>query len=113
MSNIESNIDWYRLKDFFINRYGTGLKLRPDTQLEKGLGITGDDAVELMNDFFEFFKIDVYSFNYLDHFDSEGYSLFFWKKNKKKKEVLTLFDLYEMIQAGEYPDKKTSNYEKV
>lgn len=51
-------------------------RLTLDTLIEKDLGITGDDAIDFMEEFAQEFDIDIISFNYSKYFGSEGVNIF-------------------------------------
>ncbi len=51
-------------------------KLTLDTLVEKGLGITGDDAIDFIEEFAKEFNVDIASFNYSKYFGEEGVSIF-------------------------------------
>jgi len=48
-------------------------RLEPQTKLEEDLGITGDDAWELLQKFGERFDIDLASLEFYKHFGPEGW----------------------------------------
>jgi acyl carrier protein len=47
-------------------------RLRPETRLEEDLGITGDDAAELLQAFAERFGVDMTGLSFHKHFGPEG-----------------------------------------
>jgi acyl carrier protein len=46
--------------------------VRPDSDLERDLGITGDDAGDLMTAYAREFSVDLADFEFLRHFGPEG-----------------------------------------
>jgi hypothetical protein len=80
--------------------------LTRDTALERDLGITGDDAAELLMKFHETFKVDFTNFNINQYFYPEGDAMLpglirsiIRKPNPKQKE-LTIGDLEKAVRAG-------------
>jgi len=55
----------------------------PTTQIEYDLGITGDDSVEFMDEFFERFEIDASGYDHSKYFGPEGFGppVFLWIHN--------------------------------
>lgn len=51
-------------------------KINARSQIEKDLGITGDDAIELMQAFAEEFEADLAGMEFCRHFGLEGFDLF-------------------------------------
>ena len=51
-------------------------KLTLDTLLEKDLGITGDDAIDFIEEFAQEFNVDISSFDYSKYFREEGFNVF-------------------------------------
>lgn len=79
-------------------------KITKDTEVEKDLGITGDDAIDFIEEFSTFFNVDISSFEYNKYFRPEGIGLS-WalgltdkKPNDRKK--ITLEDLTNSIEKG-------------
>jgi hypothetical protein len=73
-------------------------KLTPETRIERNLGITGDDAYNLMCKFFKEFTIDGAKFNFDDHFNSEGWTLSLAHLRKKRRDI-TIEDLGRAIET--------------
>ncbi len=81
-----------------------------ETCLEKDLGITGDDAVELLLEYSKKFSVDVSNFMAADYFEGEGIQMDIINPiirlitGKKKKEVikkeLTVGDLEKGVGVG-------------
>ena len=71
--------------------------------ISKDLGIFGDDAEEILNEYFKIFSIDITNFNFSDYFGEESFDLFaFFKRivtNKKYKD-LTIGNLVEIAKKG-------------
>lgn len=83
-------------------RYKYSFPLTQDIEVEKDLGITGDDAVEFISAFGKEFNVDVSLFPVSDYFDAEGldtigFILSIFKKNTKSKKSLKLKDLDDAI----------------
>lgn len=81
-------------------------KIDRSTALEHDLGITGDDAAELLAEYSDRFNVDVSKFNIGVYFMPEGdtilpsiISLFTGKKASKQKE-LTIGDLERGVIMG-------------
>lgn len=88
-------------------------ELTRETQLERDLSLTGDDAVEFMESFFSKFNIEFSNFEFSKYFDDEGLLINInWFKQliwgtplpKRSKHKLTLGDLEKAII-----DKKWNN----
>ena len=81
--------------------------LERTTSIEATLGVTGDDAYELMVDYGNQFNVDVKKFMFTNYFRSEGipyifsdvFKLIIGKKSRREKE-LTLGDLEKGVIAG-------------
>ncbi len=77
-----------------------------DTALEFDLGITGDDASELLLEYSKKFNVDVSNFNMAVYFLPEGDTIlpsiirFFTGKKALKQEELTIGDLEKGVIAG-------------
>ncbi|WP_163213730.1 DUF1493 family protein [Bacteroides sp. 519] len=82
-----------------------------ETKIEEDLGITGDDAYELIVTYGEYFNIDVSHFNLSDYFKDEGYDIIspilelFKLKKTKIKKVLTIRGLIKGIKHGRLNDE--------
>lgn len=76
------------------------LPISDKTLLEDDLGITGDDAVELIENFGEKFKVDISNFKFNSYFNSEP-SIFIPQKAIKS---LTVGDLKKAIIQGRLDD---------
>ena len=85
-------------------------KLNRETRLEDDLGITGDDAIEFFDAFYEEFKVDLKTLNISKYFGSEGFGLInlSWllgKKGVKRSAYeITLRDLENTLEAGKWID---------
>ena len=80
--------------------------LERTTSIEATLGVTGDDAYELMINYGKQFNVDIKQFMFSDYFKNEGRDIFggifrfvAGKKPKIRKE-LTLGDLEKGVIAG-------------
>jgi len=102
-------------------------KLRPDATLESGLGITGDDAAELIEEIAKRFHISFEGFRFLDHFGPEGFDIFTpimifclrrispdfrrrWREAEARECDITVRHLVDCVIAGRWvaPSPKTS-----
>ncbi len=82
-------------------------KLSEQTSLDK-LGVTGDDALEFMEEFMKRFSVDMSDFEFKKHFDAEGSFMpllpevlifsFLFARNNSQKIPITLRDLTEAAQ---------------
>lgn len=70
------------------------------TQIEKDLGVTGDDAEELIQEFSKVFNVDLSNFLFSQYFNDEPH-LFY---NGKDKKPLTIGHLEKAIAAGKLDD---------
>jgi acyl carrier protein len=84
------------LKSFVAQQtYDRSTTMERSTLVEDDLGVTGDDAVELLIAYSERFNVDVTNFMAVDYFKSEGWTFF-----PEKIKPLTLGDLEKGIIAG-------------
>ncbi|WP_285008669.1 DUF1493 family protein [Pedobacter faecalis] len=93
-----------QLKSLIIEMRGRyKIELTRDTQLERDLKITGDDALEFFEEFGKRFDIDTEDLELSEYFAPEGsfslYKLIFTGKETKKK-VITLGHLEKAIALG-------------
>jgi len=76
-----TNKEVFEIKDKLL-AYIKGLnlinpkKLTLDTLIERDLGITGDDAIDFIEEFAHEFNVDITSFDYSKHFGGEGVNMF-------------------------------------
>jgi hypothetical protein len=81
-----------------------------NTSLEKGIGLTGDDATEFILAFAKKFNVDVSNFMSADYFDAEGdkilptISRLLINKKEPLKKQLILGDLEQAVIAGKLDD---------
>ncbi|WP_084339917.1 DUF1493 family protein [Tenacibaculum maritimum] len=110
-----NQIIFNKLTDFIIQEYwGNKEKMTPDTRLEKDLGITGDDGIEFLENFLDYFKIDYEEKeNRPRYFDDEGFGLINFisifnfmtgKKDYREQYDLTLEHLVKVIELGHWID---------
>ncbi len=95
---------------FTIDFSGTDdIEYNENTDIEKDVGITGDDAVDYLVEFGKRYNVDLSKFNFDDHFDPEGYAqpgsimstfLLFECKNNNDKKPITTGDLLNAIACG-------------
>jgi acyl carrier protein len=100
-----------KLKSFIANQAGVEYDdVIPEAKLEDDLGITGDDAVDLLLAYSKTFNVDVTKFMAADYFDGEGDKILaaliriLTGKKKVKNKVLTVEDLGKGILAGKLDD---------
>lgn len=96
-----------RLKSFVVDQAGVeDDEVIPEAKLEDDLGVTGDDAVDLLLAYSKTFNVDVTKFMAADYFDGEGDPILpaiirlFTGKKKGKNKVLTVAHLEKGILAG-------------
>jgi len=82
------------------------IEITKDTTIEGDLGITGDDAYDILVKFSEVFNVNISNFDFKKYFHEEGDWVFGWlfkllnRKNKVKKNILTVGDLEKAIELG-------------
>ncbi|KWU29080.1 DUF1493 family protein [Burkholderia cenocepacia] len=111
-----SQFTWDEFEDFVRKEAGVSPKknLTKDHAVEGDLDITGDDAVEFMERFFDKFPVQVGDFEFNRYFSEEGFSLIevarmaFSRKRREKydKVPLTLGMLYQAILDGEWSTQR-------
>lgn len=96
-----------RLKSFIIDQAGVeDDEVIPEAKLEDDLGVTGDDAVDLLLAYSKTFNVDVTKFMAADYFDAEGDPILpailrmLIGKKKRKNKVLTVAHLEKGIMSG-------------
>lgn len=88
-----------------INRGKSNLEFNDSTSLMNDLGIDGDDALEILDQYFNTFTIDKSKFNFEDYFGYEGF--YFFKTIKaiifgNRLKNLTIGDLVNYAESGEW-----------
>jgi len=111
-----NQLTWDEFEAFVRKEAGVSPKeiLTKDHAVEGDLDITGDDAVEFMESFFEKFPVQAGDFEFNRYFSGEGFSLIevalmaFSRKRRKKydKVPLTLCMLYQAIWDGEWNNQR-------
>lgn len=85
-----------------------------DLSIERDIGLTGDDAIELLLDYSEKYNVDVSNFMAADYFDGEGSTgdfisyLLVWLFNgtvAEKKKHLTPRHLVKGVIAGKLDEE--------
>ncbi len=71
-----------------------------ETRIEKDLGVTGDDANELIMAFAKEFHVDVSHFILHDYFGPEGTDIFCAYSDAESRKKLTIADLEEAVDLG-------------
>ena len=77
-----------------------------EAKIENDLGVTGDDAVDLLIAYSKAFNVDLTKFMAADYFDGEGDPILpaiirlFTGKKKKTNKILTVGHLEKGILAG-------------
>src|SRR6188474_1295212 len=101
------NETFNKLKDFVVAKCGVANEeVTRDAKLENDLGITGDDAVELLIAYGKKFNVDVSRFMAAEYFEGEGDPIlpaiirFLTGKKKKHTKILTIGHLEKGIYAG-------------
>lgn len=96
-----------KLKAFVVKQAGVNNEeVIPEAKIEDDLGVTGDDAVDLLIAYGKTFNVDMTKFMAADYFDGEGDSVLpailriFTRKKKKVNKVLTIAHLEKGIIAG-------------
>jgi hypothetical protein len=96
------------LKDWIIQMVTERLPDRSheislESRLFHDLGITGDDADELLTDYVDAFQVDMTGFKFTDYFTSEPPSMFEkWSKQNSPRPPITVGDLVEIAQRGKW-----------
>lgn len=87
-----------------------------NTKIENDLGVSGDDAIDLLEKFSDKYNVDVSSFEFSKYFLSEGeiasppiflkiiFNLFGFKPPKRKKEI-TVGTLLKAIKVGKLDEE--------
>lgn len=111
-----SQFTWNEFEDFVRREAGVSPKkiLTKGHAVEGDLDITGDDAIEFMESFFDKFPVQVGDFEFNRYFSGEGFSLIevarmvFSRKHQAKydKVPLTLGMLYQAILDGEWNNQR-------
>jgi len=96
-----------KLKSFIIQETLVKEKeVVPSAEIDKDLGITGDDAVELIDNFSNEFNVDISGFEFDKYFQEEGSWFFGWlsdffnKGERLPRIGLTINDLAEAVSTG-------------
>ncbi|MEQ3663794.1 DUF1493 family protein [Olleya sp.] len=103
---MERNNIFEKVKEFIIKESLVDyIEITPTTSIEKDLGITGDDAVDLLTKFGNEFHVDVSNFEFKKYFQEEGSWVFGWLSNIFGKEDpirihLTMDKLEEAVKKG-------------
>ncbi|WP_370398612.1 DUF1493 family protein [Tenacibaculum dicentrarchi] len=117
---MQNNNTFERLVNFITKEYGIRKeKITPQTTLERGLKIGGDDGIEFLEKFLSHFNID-YDENreWQLHFDDEGFGLinliaiYNWIRGKRDNRIyydLTVEHLVKVIELGYWIDMKNEN----
>jgi hypothetical protein len=74
-------------------------KISTKTSIENDLGLTGDDAIEFIENFAEKFMIDIELFQYEKYFKPETGGFFHFSVKRAEKE-LKLEDLIYALKVG-------------
>ena len=72
------------------------------SRLLHDLGITGDDAYELLRDFSEAFGLDMKEFEFLDHFPDEAHCSMFSSKDFSEFTPVTVQELVSAAKARKW-----------
>ena len=100
-----------RIAQFVANQAGVPLdRVRPDTRVETDLGVTGDDAAELLEAYAQEFHVDLSALEFLRHFGPEGclpgYGLYYWLLHGHRigGHQVTVQMLVDIAHSGRWPD---------
>ncbi|CAA0143800.1 conserved hypothetical protein [Tenacibaculum maritimum] len=114
---MKNNTTLEKLINFIATEYWVDQeKVSLDTKIGEDLKIGGDDGIEFLEKFLDYFNID-YDKNrqWQQHFDSEGFSLinfigiynwFRGRKDNQKLYDLTIEHLVKVIELGYWIDMK-------
>lgn len=101
------DLDYKNEIDFQVLSYVTNLNLvdsgqiNINTSIENDLGITGDDAIDFIEEFSEEFNVDIQLFEYEKYFKPEGNSIFSLFNNTPSKQYdLKIVDLINAVKSG-------------
>lgn len=86
-----------------VRKYSGEKNLNLDDDLEWDIGVTGDDAFELLLEYRDKFDVDISTFEFNDYFFDEGrnISLLFRRLTRSyNKKRLTIRDLFTAIDVG-------------
>jgi len=86
-----------------VKKYSGNGQMSIDSDLEKELGISGDDAYDLIKDYGLVFNVDVSAFVFNKYFYDEGEQMirfFHWCTGRYKRRKFTLVDLQQGIELG-------------
>jgi len=72
--------------------------------IEDDLGVSGEDAEELIIEFSKHFKVNIDEFKFNKYFDPEPSAFDFLNHNNRKKEPLTVEHLAKGIARGKLDD---------
>lgn len=95
-----------KIKEFVIREsLVDNLEITRMTTIERDLGITGDDAWNLMEKFRNEFCVDISNFEFDKYFQEEGSWVLGWLfnifKKRNMREKLTVGQLEEAIKKGQ------------
>ncbi len=97
---------YLQVRDLVARKAGIAPEsIRPTTRLFHDLGIYGDDADELIEDFARVFAVDVSTFPFSAYFDHEGawpwpFVRFLRERGAAEKKPLTVNDLVSAVKVG-------------
>ena len=77
------------------------MTINQSTLIEDDLGVTGDDAVDLLNSYTQRFGVDMSGFVFDKYFYPEPN---FFRENPKPKLPITIGDMYQGIAYGKLDD---------
>ncbi|MEJ7694658.1 DUF1493 family protein [Daejeonella sp.] len=111
------NEAFQKLTEYIHNKYSIPYKqLTRESEIEKDLKITGDDAVEFIDDIFVKFNVQCKRFDYNKYFEPEGFGFINFNKiigwfiklpqQPTIKQRLTLGDIEHAITTGVWEEKE-------
>jgi hypothetical protein len=77
--------------------------IQGNQDIERDLGLTGDDAYDLIEDYGKVFNVDVSKFSFKEYFYDEGEQIirmFHGLIGRYKRKIFTVNDLLDGIEKG-------------
>ena len=86
----------------------SSVPIEAGTEMQRDLGVYGDDAVEFLMAYSKTFQVEVIQFMAADYFDAEGFDVLFWLKPQKHRNELTVLHLQKGIAAKRLDEQAIS-----
>ncbi len=101
VQNIFENLKKFINKETLVDK----IKITRMTNIERDLGITGDDAWDFLEKYGNKFKVDISNFDFNKSFQEEGSWVFGWVLNifsnkNSTRQTLTVGQLEEAVKIG-------------